>query len=471
MKIFYFFVFASFLSVHLNAQTIEWQHIYEHDGYAVTNPVEDILPLDDGGYFLVGTGHYPNALNNRFIRLVRTDASGNMLWDKFFFKEEQNSTFWQKAHTILPLDDGNFLIGGNEKPYFTSDSIYLLKIDLAGDTLWTRKIIGDYVQTESNRMLHVGDDELVFVGVATDSSAQKHSLLLKADTNGEIVWSKHFWPAEHKTQGYDVIETVDGHFVVSGYHEDDITLFQTDGNGDLIWSKKYVTPELAVGFRVLQTDDGGYLIGGGLMENDTIYPMLLRANASGDSLWMKSFPYPFRIITALHASDQGGFVFGTSDSGSLYSDFFGAQGVLGQVDAFGNLLSEMPLPGSGVSIDTASDGGLLVGGSFTDSYIAFMYLLKTDGLFNAVDDHGFVNNFSVFPNPVLNGKFTVKNNWSGLQYFDYQLVDIFGKTIKKGILSGNESSISTEDIGSGMYFLVVSMEGNPITTTKIIAFD
>ena len=126
-------------AIFINAQNISWEKIYEHEGFAFNNPVMDILPLGDEGFLLAGTAFYNNAVNHQLIRIIKTDTLGEVIWDKFLNKDDENFFFWQQANSIAPTFDGNFLICGIDHIIHSEEKAYFVKINPDGDTLWTKK--------------------------------------------------------------------------------------------------------------------------------------------------------------------------------------------------------------------------------------------------------------------------------------------------------------------------------------------
>ena len=121
-----FLLFSMFL---LKAQTIAWEKIYEHGGFAFNNPVMDVLPLGDEGFLLAGTVFYNNAINYQYIRIIKTDTLGELVWDKLLNHDDENYSFWQQANSIVPTSDGNFLISGIDHIMHAEEKVYFVKIN------------------------------------------------------------------------------------------------------------------------------------------------------------------------------------------------------------------------------------------------------------------------------------------------------------------------------------------------------
>ena len=98
---------------------LDWQRGYGCDG---RERIWDILPLDDGTYFMLGESTSDACLDKtedsrgeEDYWLIKTDALGNKIWDRTYGGEAKDI-----ARRILPTNDGHFLIAGYS---WSTDSI------------------------------------------------------------------------------------------------------------------------------------------------------------------------------------------------------------------------------------------------------------------------------------------------------------------------------------------------------------
>jgi hypothetical protein len=106
--------------------------------------LNQILPSSDGNFLI---GGYTELFNGRGdIGIKKINPNGDSIWSKSF-----GGTISEYLQTILPTPDGNFLIGGETESFGAgSQDIWLLKINLNGDTIWTRTFGGagyEYLKT------------------------------------------------------------------------------------------------------------------------------------------------------------------------------------------------------------------------------------------------------------------------------------------------------------------------------------
>jgi hypothetical protein len=139
---------------------------------------------------------------------------------------------------------------------------------------------------------------------------------MKTDSNGNKLWDKTFGGAASDV-GYSVIQTTDGGFVIVGDTRSfgagsgDVWLIKTDGNGNKLWDKTFGGTGTDWGYSVIQTSDGSLVIVGSTAVTD-IGPQdiwVIKTTSDGNKLWDKKFGGNYRDIgNSLFPSADGGFV-------------------------------------------------------------------------------------------------------------------------------------------------------------------
>ncbi len=192
---------------------------------------------------------------------------------------------------------------------------------------------------------------------------------------------------------YAVRETMDGGYVVVGYHKsgpgakNDAWLFKTDENGILQWSKVYGGIEEEEALSVEQVGDGGYIVAGWTMSygagNRDAF--IIRTTANGDTLWTKTYGGTDKDeIRSIKVTNSGGFVaagftrsFGAGNIHDGWLLMLRADGTLEWQKTFGD-----PIFGDLLNdVQQTTDGGYML----TGWWHAFNpWLIKTDANGNVV---------------------------------------------------------------------------------------
>ncbi len=245
-----------------------------------------VIPLWVGGYLLVGTTS-STSVGAYDVYVVNLDASFNPLWSRTYGGRSNDV-----GRGAVQMGDGGILLIGETESFGAGKSdIYVVKIYPKGGMWWKRTYGGveneevwGATLTLDGGVLLVGSTESYGVG-GMDMYA------LKIDASGNLVWSRTYGgPKDEKA--YAVAPTSDGGFVLAGYTESfgrggrDLYLVKIDATGNMVWSRTYGGPEDDTAKAVVQTSDGGFLIGGwtksfGAQQED-MYVVKIDANGNSD---------------------------------------------------------------------------------------------------------------------------------------------------------------------------------------------
>ena len=261
---------------------------YDYDVYIIkTDAAGDTVwtknyggPGDDGGlsvretadtgYMIVGSA-CPSDTSYSDVLLLKTDARGEVQWMKTYGGAQHDA-----GYCVERSPDGGYVVAGQTYSYGVGGGdIWVLRVDANGDTLWTRR----YGGSESDAAYAVEqtrDGGYVVAGQTTSYTAAPGTTsamyLLKTDSVGDTIWTRSYegqngWRCRG---AHDVLQTVDGGYIVSGYDMTCTDFFwypcvvSTDSSGDTVWTR--VFEELCcqrVGhYSVEPASDGGYVLSG-----------------------------------------------------------------------------------------------------------------------------------------------------------------------------------------------------------------
>src|ERR1051325_535845 len=121
-------------------------------------------------------------------------------------------------------------------------------------------------------MVETSAGDLVIAGL-NNSFGPYYGNVLKIDSAGNVLWAKTF-TGGFATNFADIKNVSTGGFIITGQSTSGgggALLVRLDNNGTVLWAKRYQCPDLGSGnsssewgSAVMETSDGGFLVGGGV---------------------------------------------------------------------------------------------------------------------------------------------------------------------------------------------------------------
>jgi PKD repeat protein len=254
---------SDFLLIRLNSilDTI-WTRTY-----TCTGPIEhraffgDVVHCQDEGFLLVGSKNNPGvAAQDIFI--LKTDSNGIVEWSRTCGEQ---GYFNSNAHVVKETDDGFVIAGMTQSFGAGSYDIYMLKIDLNGNVLWTRTFGANTIDICFDLAI-APDNGFLLTGYTTDFSNNSDVVILKTDSNGNMNWIKSYG-GDDAAVGRSILVNPDSSILVVGSKgiafadQDDVYAIKTDFNGNLEWSKTYGGMSNDDGEDVVETSTGFFICG------------------------------------------------------------------------------------------------------------------------------------------------------------------------------------------------------------------
>lgn len=145
------------------------------------------------------------------IWLIKTDANGDSLWSRTY-----GGPGFDKPHSLEKTDDGGFIIAGETDTYGSGGlDVYLVRTDADGNVIW-EKTFGGSGDDSGESAVETDDGGFLVTGYTRSFGAVgKDFYVLKVDAAGTLVWEQTSGGAA-EDHGMYGIQTTDGHYVITG---------------------------------------------------------------------------------------------------------------------------------------------------------------------------------------------------------------------------------------------------------------
>jgi Secretion system C-terminal sorting domain len=444
-----------------------------------------VSQTSDGGFIVFGSTS-SSGLGGSDIWLIRTDSLGNTLWTKTIgFDQLEQGLDGQETF------NGDLIVTGSTNSFSKGDyDVFLARTDSSGDTLWT-KHYGTTGYESGNAVFQTPNGGgFVIAGVSGASVTDQHDVyLVKTNSSGHLQWDQTI-KTPFDDGANDVRQNSNGDYIITGYTKSsgagnyDVWLICVDPSGNVLWNKTFGGNQEDVGQALVQTSDGGcaitgwtYSFGSGLSD---VY--LVRADASGDTLWTKTYgeSSTYDGGYSIAKTSDGGFII----SGTTVSPNNSTQDVLIiRTDSLGNeiwkkIISENGAA-AGYAIRKTIDDGYIVGGIIeptnrtdTDALLIRLGSEQTTEVNDKSTNNIFQYKLSQnYPNPfnpvtIINYQLTV-NNFVSLKVYDILGTEVATLVNEEKPAGSYKLEFNASKLSSGVYFYQLKA-GNFVDTKKLV---
>lgn len=457
----------------MQSQVTTFEKVYET---IVDQSGKDVLPTSDGGFIIAATTEN-NIANDFDILIVKTNSFGDTLWTKTHLNPGLNH-----PNCIIETNGGYLILGYSQSLGQDYDA-YLLKINTMGEFLWS-KVYGGYGNEDGKEIIATSDGNYVIIGASNSVNYTNNDVqLIKIDPAGNTIWTKYYGDPTAYESARSVKLCLDGGFILAGKTVSStnavatIYLVKTNSSGDTMWTKAFGGPNSYEGKFILTNSDGTYTLcvddSSATRDSDV---KLIKIDGNGNILWEKTYGGTDKDIckTMQHTPDGGYIVAATSRSfGWTNPDMW-----LLKLDALGDTTWTRNFGGifhdHGYAVKTTSDGGYVAVGHNRNINSTFrMMLVKVNGSGNfepvSTEDFALKNTLTIYPNP-SNG--LIKIDFGGdLSSSMFKIHNTLGQEVFSEIINTSNQldsrSIDLNDKEPGIYFLSIQST-KTLTTKKLI---
>ncbi len=246
----------------------QWNQVF--DVYA-TDVGNDVIECSGGGFAVIGTTQ--NTSHTYNFLLLRTDATGNHLWNQSFGYAGS-----ERGYSIVEASSGGFALAGSK--YVGNTDMWLVRTDASGNHQWNKTYGGPYGEA-CNELVECSDGGFALTGYAynTDTGDDDY-WLVRTDAAGVHQWNQSYHGlSEDEAKG--LVECSDGGFALIGSGgyvdeeirrggcqkgkwagEEDMWLVRTDASGNHVWNQSFGGTNDDDGRAIVSCSDGGFALAG-----------------------------------------------------------------------------------------------------------------------------------------------------------------------------------------------------------------
>lgn len=279
-----------FLLIKINGTgNVEWAKTY---GGPANDEAHAIAVMPDSGFVIAGTTSSYGGAANQSGYVVRTDKDGVKLWSKAI---TQNSD--QQLFAIEATDDGGCVVAGYT--YVSTLRLFdilVSRLNPNGSNQWTKSYGGNNTEQAFSVKQSLTGGFIVSGYTSSFGNGQDDAFILRLNESGNSSWFSTYGSASAERGKTVLWGTGDG-ILIGGYAKissavgpiDNNFLLKADTSGNVVWSKTYgPSINVSVAYTTALCDDGGYVMSGltggfGAQQNDVYTVKVNTIGGSGCS--------------------------------------------------------------------------------------------------------------------------------------------------------------------------------------------
>lgn len=472
-------LFLAVVISDLSAQTpdFSWQKImwnYSGQGNVINE-------TEDGGYIIFGT-KWDEALNGEYL-LFKVDSELNLVWQKTY-----GGSLYEEATNMISTPDGGFLLAGHSDSAdgdisnnLGNRDLWLVKTDAQGNLEWEKNYGGSNSEVYGKIFLAENGYLLISSSDSSDGNVGGNNgsgdfWIVKISENGDIEWENHFGGSEYEVP-VSALATPSQEYIIAGYSNStdgdiadprgnfDFWIVKVNSSGELIWEKSLGGSNVDKPMGIIRDHEDGYLVFGNSnsWNGDITAPLgqndgwVVKLNDEGNVVWDKSFGGSGSDgIIDFKLSQNNGYIF----SGVYQPENQIMQCTVEETDSDGNEVWKMLFGTAGWwgvdyylrEIKYSEDGDLLAVGDFASDHYSYFWLGKINlEMMSTVENT--TSTVSIYPNPVKD--FLYLNSHETIEKIE--IYNSAGKLVlQREIHSEKNPKIDMRHFASGVYYIMIT---------------
>ncbi len=421
----------------------------------------------DGGYII-----------SNFGELAKIDENLNIQWSKTF-----GDNLGEYGTSVHQSSDGGYVVASDFNDNFHSGFDYFIsKIDASGNSEWSNLFYKPNCQIFELGTLPTSDGGFISTGSYSESpptEAMGEIIIIKTNASGELLWSQTMGGTDDDA-GHSIIQLSTGEYVISGSTQSfgagmkDIFLMKLSALGTVLWSKTYGGDSDDFANIVVQTENGGFLIGcstKSLASQSEI--LLIKTDDNGNIIWSNTYgnvgdegdQSGIGSSVDLAKTNDGGFYVTSFSNSVCLSSAYAIR-----TDSFGNTecsnsQSTVVLSTSSPIFQTNALSLSTAAGPFLDDAIVVDTIMgsQVSNCFTplSLDETATKESLRAFPNPFSNEtSIQIPNH---LKNVNLTVYNSLGQTVRQiRNVSDQRILFNRDDLPQGVYFIQLNMQDDAV---------
>ena len=250
--------------------------------------IYDVATMPDGFLLVGSTTSF--GVDKDDVYIVKVDNTGKMVWNRTWGDWESD-----RGYAITRTKDNNYVITGASSVYYgIGDDVLFLKINEDGKTLSNRSYGGN-AWDWGNDVIELSDGNILIGGVTEQFWVHTYDCyLVKTNAKGALLWKRTI-ETDGDFQMQRLIESNDGNYLIIGSitdvlgHDRDIMLIKANPDGKEIWTRVFGGEEKEYGMDIIDTSDGYMVLCKSEVSGENEYDTsLMKLDYEGRYNWSKS---------------------------------------------------------------------------------------------------------------------------------------------------------------------------------------
>lgn len=238
--------------------------------------------MADGGVVVCGT---QNSGTGHDALLVRFSAAGEVLWE--VVEEEPLD---REYHAVAVAGDQGCVVTGRTVNFSGSTDLVYARYTSEGQQLWLN-FLGGTANEEGRSIVPAGDGSFVVAGhsmsygpIGPQGQRKEHVFIAKVQLNGDTLWTRAYGDADQGRRAFAMDVAPNGDLLLSGERytatSSEALVLRFDPMGQLLWERVFDLgrSERLIGLQALED---GFVACGWAFEAQGRQVMLIRRNANG----------------------------------------------------------------------------------------------------------------------------------------------------------------------------------------------